>query len=320
MAHFDLNLITTFITLYETGSLTITAERLFVTQPSISYSLGKLRQQFDDPLFVRNSQGMQPTRLATQLYTGFKDAAHSIETSVAEAKKFDPHRSTRQFRLALSDLGEMAFLPRLMDRLNSLAPNIELEIIPLEIDQVGAWLHDGHIDAAICSKELSGAGISSKKLMSERYVCLLDAAHPRIRDDMTMEQFLAEPHVLVTRTSGHGMAEDALHKLKVLRRIKLRLPHFSVLPKVIPGTELLVILPCQIAESFCEMPLPVINTCGCLSSTCPGASPVTSPAPVRTQSLWLILRSYLQMLPTSLNGALKATSSMLSRTALVTAA
>jgi DNA-binding transcriptional LysR family regulator len=70
-----------------------------------------------------------------------------------------------------------------------------------------------------------------------------------------MVHFLAQPHVLVTRTSGHGIAEDVLQKLDDKRRIKLRLPHFSVLPKVIPGAELLVILRSQIAESFCEMPL-----------------------------------------------------------------
>lgn len=255
MAQFDLNLVTTFVTLYETQSLTITAERLFVTQPSISYALGKLREQFDDPLFVRSSQGMQPTRLAAQLYTGFKQAARCIDESVAEARKFEPGHSSRQFRLALSDLGEMALLPKLMGELNVLAPNIELEIIPLEIDQVGTWLNDGHIDAAICSRVISGSGLASKKLVSERYVCLMDAGHPRIGLDLTMEQFLAEPHVLVTRTSGHGMAEDVLQKLGVKRRIKLRIPHFSVLPKIIPGTELLVILPSQIADSFCEMPL-----------------------------------------------------------------
>lgn len=255
MAHFDLNLITTFVTLYETQSLTITAERLFVTQPSISYSLGKLREQFDDPLFVRNSQGMQPTRLAAQLYVGFKQAVRCVDESVAEARKFEPSHSSRQFRLALSDLGEMALLPRIMERLNALAPNIELEIVPLEIDQVGSWLSDGHIDAAICSRAVTGSGLAFKKLLSERYVCLLNAGHPRIHSSISMEQFLSEPHVLVTRTSGHGMAEDVLKNLGVKRRIKLRLPHFSVLPKLIPGTELLVILPSQIAKSFCEIPL-----------------------------------------------------------------
>lgn len=255
MSSFDLNLITTFITLYETQSVTTTAQRLFVTQPSVSYALAKLREQFDDALFVRNRLGMQPTRLATQLYGGFKEASRCIDSVVGEARKFEPGHSQRQFRLALSDLGEMALLPRLMEHLSNLAPNIELEVVPLEIDQVGTWLNDGHIDAAICSRKLSEAGMASHVLMKERYVCLMDAAHPRIGETMDMQQFLAEPHVQVTRTSGHGMAEDALRRLGVERRIKLRLPHFSVLPRLIPGTELLVILPSQIAESFCRRPL-----------------------------------------------------------------
>ncbi|SUD77919.1 LysR family transcriptional regulator [Pseudomonas putida] len=256
MPQFDFNLITAFITLYETGSVTVSAERLCVTQPSVSYSLAKLREQFDDALFVRSSQGMQPTRLAAQLYPGFKEASRCIDTVVADAKRFEPSQSTRRFKLALSDLGEMAFLPGLMHNFNVTAPNIELEIVPLEIESVGTWLSEGHVDAAICSRTLTAAVISSKTLLSERYVCLLDGAHPRIGSDLSMEQFKIEPHVLVTRTSGHGMAEDVLQRLGIKRRIKLKLPHFSVLPKVIPGTELLVILPSRIAKSFCEMPLP----------------------------------------------------------------
>ncbi|CAI1496055.1 Nodulation protein D 2 [Serratia quinivorans] len=255
MTHFDLNLITTFVTLYETQSVTLTAERLFVTQPSVSYALGKLRVQFDDALFVRNSRGMQPTRLAVQLYSGFKEASRCIDLTVSEARKFDAKHSSRHFRLALSDLGEMALLPRLLERLNESAPGIALEIVPLEIDQAGIWLTDGHIDAAICSRALDLTGIGQNTLINEHYVCLLDAAHPRIGSSMSMDQFLAESHVVVTRTSGHGMAEDVLQKLVVKRRIRLRLPHFSVLPKIIPGSELLVILPSQIAKHFCEMRL-----------------------------------------------------------------
>lgn len=256
MSQFDFNLITVFTTLYETRSVTASAERLFVTQPSVSYSLAKLREYFDDALFVRSSSGMQPTRLASQLYPGLKEASRCIETAVADARKFEPLHSTRRFRLALSDLGEMAFLPQLMSHFNVLAPNIELEIIPLEIESAGTWLSEGHVDAAICSRVLSGAGIVSKKLMTERYVCLLDQAHLRVCSSMSMDQFCTEPHAVVTRTSGHGMAEDVLQKMGIKRNIKLKLPHFSVLPKVIPNTDLLVILPSRIAESFCEMPLP----------------------------------------------------------------
>ncbi|WP_295485263.1 LysR family transcriptional regulator [uncultured Pseudomonas sp.] len=255
MSGFDLNLITTFVTLYETRSVTLTADRLCVTQPSVSYGLAKLRTQFDDVLFVRSQQGMQPTRLAMQLYEGFKEASRCIDAAVADARRFNPQTCARHFRLAMTDLGEMALLPRVLERLNLQAPGIELDIVSLEIDQVAAWLNDGHVDAAICSQSLSGAGLRHAPLVSERYCCLLDQAHPRIGAQMDMAQFLAEPHAIVTRTSGHGMAEDVLQAMGVERRVRLRIPHFSVLPRIIPGTEMITILPSRIARIFCELPL-----------------------------------------------------------------
>ncbi|MBF3109079.1 LysR family transcriptional regulator, partial [Pseudomonas aeruginosa] len=93
-------------------------------------------------------------------------------------------------------------------------------------------------------------GARSQRVLHERYVCLLSDRHPRIGDSLSLEQYLAERHIVVTRTSGHGIAEDVLEAMQVQRRISLRVPHFSVLPKIIPGTELLTILPAQIAYRF----------------------------------------------------------------------
>ena len=254
MSTFDLNLIPMFVALHETGSVTATAERLHVTQPSISYALGKLREQFDDPLFIRNRNGMQPTRLANSLYASFKEVAQNVDSAVAQARKFDPASSTRNFRLALSDMGELAFLPRVLAHLNQVAPHIELEVIPLNIELAAQWLHEGHVDAVICSRVLAGAGITHHPVLLQHYVCLLAADHPRVADSLNMEQFSTEPHVLVNSTSGHNMAEEVLKTLNIKRRVRLRLPHYSVLPNVIPGTQLLTILPSQIATSFCRNP------------------------------------------------------------------
>lgn len=255
MSTFDLNLIPLFVALHETGSVTATAERLHVTQPSISYGLGKLREQFDDPLFIRSRQGMQPTRLANLLFSSFKGAVQSIDSAVAQARTFDPSNSTRNFRLALSDMGELAFLPKILNRLNRMAPQIELEIIPLDVEHAAQWLSNGQVDAVICSRNLTGAGIVHCPVLLQRYVCLLAADHPRIGESLSMEQFLGEPHVLVNSTAGHNIAEQVMKTLSIKRRVRLRLPHFSVLPKIIPGTQLLVILPSQIADSFCRSSL-----------------------------------------------------------------
>ena len=166
MGQIDLNLIRTFVTLYDSGSVTVAAERLFVTQPSVSYALARLRELFDDPLFVRNRDGMQPTSVARTLYATFKDALSRIEGTVEGIREFDPHKTARCFRIALSDLGEMALLPLILHRLNRLAPQAELEVVPLEIDQVNEWLSIGKVDAAICSRPLSSTGIVRQALIS----------------------------------------------------------------------------------------------------------------------------------------------------------
>ncbi|MBB4866628.1 DNA-binding transcriptional LysR family regulator [Pseudomonas nitritireducens] len=248
MSQIDLNLIRTFVVLYESGSVTGAAERLFVTQPSVSYALARLRELFDDPLFTRSREGIQPTFVAEQLYVTLRDALGRIEGAVQGTRQFDPATTERRFRIALSDLGELGFLPLILARLSQEAPLAEVEVLPLEVDQVADWLASGKVDAAICRQAVPGS--RSRVLIQERYVCLLCARHPRIGADFDLAAYLRERHVVVTRTSGHGIAEDVLQAMKLERRIALRVPHFSVLPKIIPGTDLLTILPAQIARMF----------------------------------------------------------------------
>ena len=105
----DLNLIRAFVTIYETGSVSAAADRLHVSQPSISYTLKRLRDLLGEPLFKRTREGMAPTYFATQLYEKFRNAVSEIEGAIESTRKFDPYR--RRFRLATSDIGEISLLP-----------------------------------------------------------------------------------------------------------------------------------------------------------------------------------------------------------------
>ncbi|MFD1213277.1 LysR family transcriptional regulator, partial [Arthrobacter sp. GCM10027362] len=64
----DLNLLRTFRDIYETGSITRTAEARFVTQPSVSHALTRLRRELSDDLFVRRGGRMKPAPWAVGLY------------------------------------------------------------------------------------------------------------------------------------------------------------------------------------------------------------------------------------------------------------
>ena len=219
MAQIDLNLIRTFVTLYEAGSVTAAAERLFVTQPSVSYALARLRELFDDPLFSRSRDGIQPTFVAEQLYATLREALTRIEGAVQSTRQFDPATTERRFRIALSDLGELGFLPLILARLNREAPLAEVEVLPLQVDEVGDWLASGKVDTAICRQAVPGS--RSRVLIQERYVCLLSADHPRIGERLELAGYLAERHVVVTRTSGGRLITSAIESAP------LRLPQTS---------------------------------------------------------------------------------------------
>lgn len=251
MTHVDLNLIRTFVFLYETGSVTLAAERLYVTQPSVSYALGRLRELFDDRLFVRSRQGMEPTMVARQLYPSLRDALQQVQDTLESSRDFDPATCTRRFRLALTDLGEMALLPGILRRIQDQAPRAELEVVPLEIERVEEWLMSGKVNAVICSRSLDTAGIGRRVILRDRYVCLLN--RQRFGEgSLSMERFIAGRHVTVTSSSGHGLAEEVMSRLGIQRKISLEIPHFSVLPRILHDSDLMAILPVQIAAGFAE--------------------------------------------------------------------
>ena len=128
----DLNLIRAFVTIYETGSVSAVAERLHVSQPSISYTLKRLRDLLREPLFKRTRDGMAPTYFATQLYEKFRIAISEIEGAIESTRKLDPYLSSRRFRLAMSDLGEIALLPRLMAARQKM-PELGVDIVAIDV-------------------------------------------------------------------------------------------------------------------------------------------------------------------------------------------
>lgn len=250
MPSLDLNLVRVFVTLFDARSVTLAAERLHVTQPSVSYALSRLRDLFDDRLFIRSREGMEPTFTAMQIYPSLRDSLAQIDNVLESNREFDPQHSRRRFRLALTDLGEMALLPRILAHIHPIAPDIELEVIALEIDKVGEWLATGKVNAVICSRPITTPGIERRVILNERYVCLLNRDHTSIGNHLSLEQFIAARHAVVAASSGHGLAEDVIHELGIQRKVSLVVPHFSILPRILQESDLLVILPQQIAAAF----------------------------------------------------------------------
>ena len=245
----DLQLIRTFLSIYESGSLTRAAEELSVTQPSVSYALARLRKQLADQLFFRNAEGMVPTRRATELFTTFKAAVHAIDSSVEAGRVFDPTTTRQQFRLCLTDLGEVAFLSPILKGFEAEAPHATLEIVPMRIESVSQWLLQGEIDAAVASVPIEGAE-HREVLYQERYVCVLPETYAGSPTQLSLDEFAALRHVAIDPTAGHYQVERHMEETGLKPLVGLRLHHFSVLPYIIASNDYAAIVPLRVAELF----------------------------------------------------------------------
>jgi DNA-binding transcriptional LysR family regulator len=250
MRDFDLNLVRTFVLLYETRSVTATAESLHVTQPTISYSLQKLRRRFSDELFRRTGAGLVPTTTARALYEPLHSALSGIETAVSGAWSFDPASARAAFTLCLSDLGEISLLPRLMAALPRHAPGVTLTVRPLDVDRAADQLGRGEIDAFIASPLISSQRVARLPLFSEGYLGMVVADHPRLGSRVEFEQLAAERHVTVFGPTGHDGPRRALEAHGLLDRVVLEVTRFAALPYLVQDGELVAMVPRMVAEVF----------------------------------------------------------------------
>jgi DNA-binding transcriptional LysR family regulator len=145
----DLNLLRVFDAVLRDRSVTGAARHLGLTQPAVSNALARLRAQFEDALFVRTPTGMDATPFARDLAEPVRQALALLESALAHGPGFDPATSTRVFRFYMSDLGQIEFLPPLVERAQRVAPKVRLEAVALEVEDIGDALAAGGIDLAV---------------------------------------------------------------------------------------------------------------------------------------------------------------------------
>lgn len=262
----DLNLVRVFVAIYETRSVSQAAGRLCVAQPTVSYGLAALRRCLQDSLFIRTREGMMPTLHAKQVYREFTAALSRIDGVVKDSQHFVASDSRRRFLVAMSDIGEMIFLPPILDRFTRHAPNVELEVVDATNSDLGRRLATGEVSAAIGNLPALLSETQTHPLFEERYVCLLRKGHGVIGKELTLSAFNEASHVWVASGfSGHNLIEDALQKHGIKRRIVLQIPHFAILPRLIATSDLLVLIPSRVAKLFAtyepvrwlELPVPL---------------------------------------------------------------
>ena len=248
VADLDLNLLRVFDAVLQQRSVTAAAARLGLTQPAVSNALARLRALFGDALFVRTPAGMEATPLARGVAEPVRQALALLDSALAHGPGFDPGSATRALRFYMSDLGQIEFLPPLIERAQRAAPGVRLEAVALEVEDIADALASGALDLAVGFLPGLGPPVRRRALFRDPYRCLMRADHP-IRT-LTKRKFLGASHALVTYRGGHRVVEEALERAGLARRIALRLPHFTVVPMVLERTDLICTLPARVARVF----------------------------------------------------------------------
>ena len=241
----DLNLLRLFEAIHAEGSVSRAALRMSVSQPTMSHALARLRELYGDPLFVRRAGGVAPTPRADRLAAAVRQAMHLIDAAAGEGGRYDPSRSDRMFRLYLTDIGETVFLPPLMAALAKEAPRVRLEAHQLDLADLAPALESGRLDLAL--GYIPSLEIERTVLWRERYVIVMRRGHPLAGLRPVVESLRRLEYVLVR---AHPATTRALHDLGLDDRIRLSIPHFMVLPRILAETDLAVVMPPRLFVEF----------------------------------------------------------------------
>ncbi|ODP35681.1 LysR family transcriptional regulator [Pandoraea sp. ISTKB] len=251
----DLNLLLVFESLLRTRSTTVTAEELNLTQSAVSNALKRLRLAFGDPLFVKTPQGMLPTDLAASLAPPVTEGLGLIRGAVEAPQDFVPAKAQRTFRLYLSDIGQLIFIPKLMATLAVEAPGVRIVTVDTTPREAQNAMAMGDIDLTLGLFTRFSSGFHQQRLFREHYVALVRGGHPAIRGELTVENFLNAAHAVYRPTAGHhDVFETAVEQWFARsghqRHVALRMAHSMGLSALIAASDLVVCVPTRLGRAL----------------------------------------------------------------------
>lgn len=245
----DLNLLRVFDALMHEGKVVGAAARLGLSPPAVSNALGRLRRATGDALFVRSAQGMLPTPQAQALALTVGPALQALQQALASPRAFEPAATQRRFRVAMTDIGEIVFLPRLMQVLQAEAPQVAIHTVRNAAAATREDMARGGVDLAVGWLPDLHAGFHQRRLFEQRYVCLMAAGHPLARGRLTLARYRRAQHlVVVAEGTGHDRVARLLRQQGVQALVPLALPHFVAVPWILKDGPLVATVPLKLAQ------------------------------------------------------------------------
>ncbi len=229
----DLNLFIAFDVIYTEKNLTKSGQVLGITQPAVSNALARLRDLFNDELFIRTSRGMIPTPVANQLIGDIRNALSLIQNTISVSEKFDPSTAEMTFKISIGDTSEYRLLPLLIKELADIAPKVKVETYLTPRKDAPRELASGAIDFSIDPPLQSDQHLKYER--TNKKVLLLE------KEKITIEDYLNLSHIHITnRKTGMGHVDMTLYKLGLSRDIYLRAQHFLVAPYIVEQSDMAI--------------------------------------------------------------------------------
>lgn len=249
----DLNLLVVFNELLSERRVSRAADKLGVSQPAVSNSLAKLRRLFDDELFLRTPKGMEPTPYAEQLAESVGYALAMIHSGINQRTEFEPSSAERGFTIGVTDIGEIYFLPPLLERLHRSAPRVTLSTVRNTATTLHDDLESGKVDLAIGLLPQLKAGFFQRRLFSQSYVCLLRRGHRLDKKRISLSEYSGAEHlVVVSAGTGHGKVDELLKRSGVDRTVRLTVPHYVSVGHILQASDLVATVPERLADRLVE--------------------------------------------------------------------
>jgi DNA-binding transcriptional LysR family regulator len=253
LSRVDLNLLVVLEAIVSEGGVSRAAMRLNLTQPAVSHALGRLRQLFGDPLFVRQGRTLVPTALTKRLIEPLRHSLRSLGALIEKSEGFDPARSEMTFTVAMRDPMEVMVLPALMRRLAGDAPKVDLRTVQVRRRSIESGLEDGTLDAVLDVPLPLSERVHRQRVASDRFVVVARKGHPKVRPGFTLGTYLEQQHVMVTaRRRGPGAEDIELGQHGLRRHVRLRCRNYLAAFRVVAESDLVLTM----AERYAGLLVP----------------------------------------------------------------
>jgi DNA-binding transcriptional LysR family regulator len=196
---------------------------------------------------------MMPTPFAEQLAEPIGYALGMIQSGLNQQSHFDPASAKRSVTIGMTDIGEIVFLPELVERLRVAAPGVSLSTVRTTATNLRDDMEAGKVDLAIGPLPQLKAGFFQRRLFQQRYVCLFRKGHRLDRESLSLADFNAAEHlIIVSAGTGHGKVDELILRAGVDRNVRLTVPHFVSVGHLLRRTDMLATVTERLAESLVE--------------------------------------------------------------------